>query len=264
MRTRTLQRWLLEYAVPPAALLALVVAGWEAGVRLGDVPAYLVPSPGQVCSAAWTHAAELGRATLLTGRGAVYGLSASLLVGTLAALVFSQSRLIQRAAWPYAIFLQTVPIIAIAPLLLKWFGTGMLGVSAVAFMISVFPIIAGGTAGLTSVDPNLLELFALHNASRWQTLSKLRLPNAIPQLVTGAKVSCGLSVIGSIVGETYAGAGDEFGLGYLIQLTSGQVKTDYAFAALFFSAALGVAMFAAVSLTGAAILHAAGSYAEAS
>jgi NitT/TauT family transport system permease protein len=181
----------------------------------------------------------------------VCGLAASFLCGLLVALVFSQSRLIQRAVFPYAIFLQTVPIVAIAPLVILWFGNGMFSVSLIAFIISVFPVMTNATAGLTAVDPHLLDLFELYGASRWQTLLKLRLPGAVPHLVVGLKIACGLSVIGSIVGETFAGPGmGRVGLGYLIQLTSGQTKTDYAFAALACSALLGVALFSAVSLVG--------------
>src|SRR5262249_18495250 len=144
---------------------------------------------------------------------ALLGFAMSLAAGTALALVFSQSRIVQRSIYPYAIFLQTVPIVAIAPVLILWFGYGLAGVVSVSFILSLFPIITNATAGLTMVDANLIELFEVNNASRGQMLFKLRLPNAVPNLVTGAKISCGLSVIGAIVGEIYAGfQGDNYGL----------------------------------------------------
>ena len=170
-------------------------------------------------------------------------------------LVFSQSRIIERGIYPYAIFLQTVPIVAIAPLVVTWFGNGFTSVVVVSFALSLFPIITNATAGLTTVDANLLELFEVHNASRRQVLFKLRLPNAVPNLVTGAKIACGLSVIGAIVGEMFAGYGAEsYGLGYLITYTTGRLETAYAFAAVLCSTLLSIAIFAAVNLIGATIL----------
>jgi NitT/TauT family transport system permease protein len=182
------------------------------------------------------------------------GLGLSLVVGTAVAFVFSQSRLVQRAVYPYAIFLQTVPIIAIAPLVITWFGAGFQSVVVVAFILSLFPIINNVTAGLTSIDSNLLELFEFHNATRWQVFQKLRLPNAVPYLVAGARIACGLSVVGTIVGEIYAGYSESFGLGYLIFATSSKLDTPYLFAVVFCSTLLGVAIFTSVSLIGATVL----------
>ena len=140
-----------------------------------------------------------------------------------------------------------MPIVAVAPLIVLWIGYGLQGVVAVSFIISLFPVIANTTTGLTRVDPNLLDLFALNNASRWQILFKLRVPGAVPHMLTGARISSGLSVIGAIVGEFFAGYGTEdFGLGYLIILTNGQAKTDYLFACILFCTLLGLAIFSAV------------------
>jgi NitT/TauT family transport system permease protein len=125
----------------------------------------------------------------------------------------------------------------------------------VSFIISLFPIITNMYAGLMAIDANLLELFELHNATRWQTLIKLRLPSAVPSLVTGAKVAAGLSVIGAIVGEFFAGATSLYGLGYLIPQALGQLKLDYGFAAVICSALLGLAVFASVSMAGSTILR---------
>ena len=190
--------WLLQAALPPVAFFVIVAAAWEIATTFWDIPVYLVPGPQRVWEAAREHAAELVSATRLTGAGALGGFGLGLVAGTALGLVFSQSRIIERSVYPYAIFLQTVPIVAIAPVLIMWFGNGFGGVVAVSFILSLFPIITNATAGLTMVDVNLLELFEISNASRAQVLFKLRLPNAVGHLVTGAKISCGLSVIGAI------------------------------------------------------------------
>jgi NitT/TauT family transport system permease protein len=170
-------------------------------------------------------------------------------------LVFSQSAWIRNSCYPYAIFLQTVPIVAIAPLVITWFDYGFHSVVIISFVLSLFPIIANATTGMVTVDPLLADLFRLHNATRWQLLVKLRLPNAVPHIVTGAKTSSGLAVVGAIVGEFFVGPGmDRYGLGSLIQQKLAQLKTAEAFAALFASTALSVAIFAAVSYTGSWVL----------
>ena len=177
------------------------------------------------------------------------------MAGIALGLLFSQSKIIERSIYPYAIFLQTVPIVAIAPLVVMWFGNGLGGVVAVSFILSLFPIVTNATAGLTTVDTALVELFQIYNASRWQTLVKLRLPNSVPYLVAGAKISCGLSVIGAIVGEIFAGYGAEgFGLGYLISMNTGKLNTAYAFAAVIASTLLSIAIFLKVIWVGRTIL----------
>ena len=136
-----------------------------------------------------------------------------------------------------------------APLIILWIGRGFHGLVAVWFIISLFPFIANTTNGLTSVDANLIDLFKMSNANRWQLLMKLRLPHAVPNMLTGARISRGLSVIGAIVGEFFAGYGTEdFGLGYLIILTNGQAKTDYLFACILFCTVLGLGIFSSVNL----------------
>jgi NitT/TauT family transport system permease protein len=257
---------LLIMAMPPMALFVLLVAIWQIATWLGKVRDFIFPTPVRVYQAAWLHRWELLQATGITAAAALAGLAASLIVGMLLAVAFSQSAIIRRSVYPYAIFLQTVPSVALAPLVVIWFGHEFRSVVVVAFIISLFPIITNATAGLLDLDRNLVELFAMSSASRGQMLFKLQLPNSIPYLIAGAKISCGLSVIGAIVGEFMAGyGGDYYGLGYLIVSTSNQQKTDYLFAATLASMLLGVVMFAALSLVGDWIIrrwHAPGSAGE--
>ena len=253
--------------LPPVILFVIVLVLWHILVEVNEVESYLVPLPADVWNAAKEarfetvdgvvkgNFSQLGQATWNTAVAAVSGFGLSLLIGTLTAFVFSQSVLIRRSFYPYAIFLQTVPIVAIAPLVISWFGTGLQSVIVVTVVISLFPIITSVTVGLTSVDKGLRELFVLNQASRWQTLLKLRMPHAVPYLVTGARTSSGLAVVGAIVGEFFAGYGsDHYGLGYLILHTSAQLRTDMLFATILASALLGVIMFVVVTWIGFKLL----------
>ncbi|MBI2193978.1 MAG: ABC transporter permease [Planctomycetes bacterium] len=245
----------MERVLPPLALFSLVVLLWYLATEvIWDRPYRLIPGPGQVARAAAENAGRLASAAGLTAAAALCGFALSLTAGCLVAFGFSQSRILQRSFYPYAVFLQTVPIVAVAPLIVFWFDYGFQSVVVVSFILSLFPIITNAATGLTAVDANLLELFELYNASRWQVLWKLRLPHAVPYLVAGARISSGLAVIGAIVGEISAGYGSErFGLGYIIFQTSGQLKTEELFAAVLASALLGFGIFAAVSRIGEAL-----------
>lgn len=247
--SRRLFTWAADTLLPPLASFVVLVCLWQAAVVFFDIKPFLLPSPLHVAAAIQTHFGPLVHATLLTAVGALCGFLLSFAAGFLVSLLFSQSRLVSRSLYPYAIFMQTVPIVAIAPLIILWIGHGFAGVVAVSFIIAIFPIIANTTAGLTRVEGNLLDLFSMYNASRWEVLRRLRIPSAVPSMLTGARISSGLSVIGAIVGEFFAGYGTEdFGLGYLIILTNGQAKTDYLFACILFCTLLGLAIFSSVNL----------------
>jgi NitT/TauT family transport system permease protein len=243
--------------VPPVGLFVLVLGVWQAATCLRNIPRYLLPNPTDVFAAAMNNWLKLAQATGVTAAGAICGFAASVIWGTSIAVVFSQSALIRRSFFPYAIFLQTVPIVAVAPLIILWSGTGFRSVVIVAFIVSLFPVVTNATAGLTAIDPDLVDLFRLHGASRWQTLVKLRLPSSVPSIVTGAKTSSGLAVIGTIVGEFFVGydASDRFGLGYLVQQATDQLKTDLLFCAVLLSTLLGLLVFLAVSGAGTTILR---------
>lgn len=234
--------------LPPLLLLLVVVGAWDLFVRVFDVPPYLLPSPFGVWQASVEEAGSLAAAAGITGAGAVCGYLVSLLLGSGVAFVFAQSSAIRSGCYPYAIFLQTVPIVAIAPLVVIWFGSGFHSVVIIASIISLFPVITNVTTGLIAVDRGLEELFRLHRASRWQRLRKLQIPNAVPHLLTGAKTSSGLAVVGAIVGEFFVGYGTtQHGLGYIILHSGPQLKTAQLFAATIASAVLGVLMFGLVS-----------------
>lgn len=249
-------RSLLRTIVPPLLLLVLVGLIWHVLVRQFDVPRILLPGPLDVLSAAQKNAGKLLQATAQTAFAAVAGFVLSLAVGTLIACVFSQSKIIRTSCYPYAIFLQTVPIVAIAPLIIAWSGYGFRSIVLVSFVISLFPIITNGTAGMLSPDADLLDLFRLHGAGRLQVWLRLRLPSSVPYLLTGARTSSGLAVVGAIVGEFFAGYGAKvFGIGYLLQASQGRLRTEELFAVIGASTLLGIAIFGAVNLTSTTILR---------
>ena len=147
--------------------------------------------------------------------------------------------------YPYTILLQTVPIIAVAPLILMWVGNSIFSVGLIAFIICLSPIIANATQGLISVERNLVDLFLMNNASRLQILLKLRLPHGLPSLFAGIRIASGFAVVGAIIGELFAGSArvGVGGLGYAIQYASSQVETDYLFALVAAATFLGFAFF---------------------
>jgi len=246
---------LTKSVLPPLAFLLAVLGLWELAVRVFQIPSFLVPSPTAVFAEAWSSRGVLVPASLVTLAGALAGFGLSLLLGTGAAVVFAQASWIRASLFPYAIFLQTVPVVAVAPLVVIWFGAGFASVVLVSFVLSVFPVLSNAVTGLVRVDPELLELFELHNATRWQILAKLRLPHAVPMVVAGAKVSSGLTVIGAIVGEFFAGYGARTpGLGYLILQSSGQLRTELLFACVGASTLLGLSVFLATGLAARLVL----------
>ncbi|QDS87062.1 Putative aliphatic sulfonates transport permease protein SsuC [Rosistilla ulvae] len=241
---------------PMLVALVLLIAGWSAAKYLYAVEDYFVPYPWTVVTAAVRIAPELAAATWLTARAAVCGFVLSTLAGSVIAIVFAQFRLLRLGCFPYAVILQTVPIVAIAPLITYTRGPGFESVVLIAFIVSLFPIIANTTAGLTSVPRGLQELFRLNHATRWQQIWKLQIPYAVPNLITGMRTSAGLAVIGAIVGEFFAGNSSRgHGLGFMVPQKMDRLRADEAFAAVAMATLLGIAMFAAVSLLRSTLLR---------
>ena len=236
--------------------VALLVL-WQLVLRIFRVPRFMLPSPLAVAKAVIARFPSLLTSFFITAEEAAGGLLASIAVGVLVALIFAQSRWIRRMLYPYTILLQTVPIIAIAPLILNWVGAGMPAVTLIAFIISLAPVIANTTKGLISVDENLVHLFLMHNASRAQLLFKLRLPHAVPDLFVGVRIASGIAVIGAITGELYAGSSrvGEGGIGYSILYAYSQLQTDYLFALVLAATVLGFSFFFAVMFLEWYFLH---------
>ena len=234
---------LTRNVLPPIVPMAVVAICAEVAVRRGWVPSFLVPAPSSVMKSMVRDWPELWRATLDTGIAATLGFVMSALFGSLIAILLSSAAWVQRAFYPYAVFFQTVPIIAIAPLLVIWFGWDRT-VIASAFIVSIFPVIANTLTGLLSTDSALRDLFRLYTAKPVATLFKLRLPFALPHILTGARIAAGLAVIGAIVGEFITGAG----IGGAILVSRQQNRVDKVFAGLLLASLLGIVLFMAINL----------------
>lgn len=239
------------------AVFIALLAFWQVALWVLRVPAYMLPSPASVARAVVQRFPLLCNALLVTAAESAGGLAASVVVGVSIALIFAQFRWVRRTLYPYTLIVQTVPIIAIAPLILMWVGAGTVSVGMIAFIISVAPIIFNTTQGLISVDENLVHLFLMHNATPAQILFRLRLPHAIPSLFVGIRIASGLAVIGAITGELYAGSSrvGQGGLGYTILYASSQLQTDYLFALVLAATVLGFAFFGVVAFLEWHFLH---------
>ena len=239
------------------AVFASLLVLWQMVVWMTHVQPYMLPAPMQVFRAMGLRWGSLLGSLLTTSEEAAGGLAASIVIGVLVALIFAQSHWVRRTFYPYTILLQTVPIVAVAPLILMWVGTGTYAVMLISFIISVAPIIANTTQGLISVDENMVNLFLMHNASRGQLLTRLRLPHAVPSLFVGIRISSGIAVIGAITGELFAGSSrvGQGGLGYSIVYASAQMETDYLFALVLAATALGFAFFFTVMFLEWYFLH---------
>jgi NitT/TauT family transport system permease protein len=237
--------------LPPLIPFVVLTLAGEWVVRSGLVPGYLLPTPSAVLLAIVTNRAELTAAMMRTSASALAGFALSAIAGIAIAVLLASSRWIERAFYPYAVFFQTVPIIAIAPLLVIWFGYGMKTVIASAFVVSIFPVIANTLNGILSTDPALRDLFRLYGATPFDTLLKLRFPAALPQVLTGLRISSGLAVIGAIVGEFIGGDG----IGSVVDVARTQQKVDKVFAAVLMASLLGLLLFGAINLVSALTLR---------
>jgi NitT/TauT family transport system permease protein len=233
--------------VLPVAMLALVLLAWDMAVRLLAIPPYVLPGPGLVFSTLIADGGLLWQSLLVTLSITIEGFVLAALGGIVLAVVFNQWRLIEYSFYPYAVILQVTPVIAIAPLLLIYLPQS-LAVLACAWIVAFFPVLANTTLGLNSVDHNLLALFELYKASRWQVLINLKLPAALPQILAGLRIAGGLSLIGAVVAEIAAGsAGAGSGLAYRIAESGYRLNIPRMFAALLLLSLAGVAIFFALS-----------------
>ena len=232
----------------PALVGLLFVLAWELLVRLFDTPFYIVPSPVLVARTLVHDAPLLFGSLLVTLRITGLALSLAVVLGVALAFLFVQSRALEVSLFPYAILLQVTPIVAIAPLIIIWVKDPLAALVICATIVAIFPIISSTTLGLRSVDADLAALFRLYGASRWDTLTRLRIPSALPYFFAGLRVSGGLALIGAVVAEFVAGTGGTAsGLAYQILQAGLQLNIPRLFAALLLITLAGVAIFTMVS-----------------
>jgi NitT/TauT family transport system permease protein len=239
-------QWAARYG-PPVLVFAGVVAAWEAYVRTMNVPTYILPSPSLVLKTLFTDRATLFPALLVTLKTTFGALLAAVIGGVGLAILFTQWKWVERSFLPFAIVLQVTPIVAIAPLLLIYLEAPA-AVLVCAFLVAFFPILSNTALGLASADRNLVDLFKLYRATRWQSLMHLRLPAALPYFLGGLRIGGGLALIGAIVAELAAGnAGKGAGLAFRISEAGYRLNIPRMFAALALISAAGIAIYAALS-----------------
>lgn len=232
----------------PWLVAAALIGIWQAWVTLADVPAYLVPAPSQIAKRLVDDWHLLGPAWWTTLKVTALALVCAIVLGSLSAFVFVQSRWIEAAFFPYAVLLQVTPIVAIAPLIIIWVQDATWSLVICATLVALFPVIANTTQGLRSVSPGLLAYFQLRGATRWQTLWQLRLPSALPHVFTGWRIAGGLALIGAVVAEFVAGTGGTAsGLAYQILQSGYQLDIPRMFAALTLISVTGIALFGLVT-----------------
>ena len=230
--------------IRPLALVAALLGGWEAYVRLGGIDAFLLPAPTQVGEALWQDRGLLWADFTVTAREVLLGIVLALAVGTACALALHASRTLRRTAYPLLVASQTIPIVIVAPLLVAWLGYDLAPKLAIVGLICFFPVTVTALDGLRSVDPDLGRLMRTLGASRWQTLRRVELPAALPALLSGARIAVAVAVIGAVLAEQ---AGSSEGLGHLILQSIPQFETARAYAAVVVLSAFAVALFAGLT-----------------
>jgi NitT/TauT family transport system permease protein len=234
----------------PIALGIAVLLLWEGLVAAYRIPRFVLPAPSAIWAALLDDLPSLMASLWTTFRITLLAFALAVFSGVALAVLFSQSRMVEMALYPYAVILQVTPVVAIAPLIIIWVGFERINLALLilAWIVAFFPILSGTTLGLRSADHNLIDLFRLHGASNWQILTRLRLPSALPYLLNGMKTSGGLALIGTVVAEYGAGSGTATGLAWRIVEAGNRLQIARMFAALFLLAALGVTIFFALTL----------------
>lgn len=237
----------LGTVLPPLGVAVAMGGIWLllSYVVLAPHQRFLLPPPHQVVRVGFLDTANLTEVLdglWSTTQVALTGLAIAVVLGMLFAVLMSQAKWIERSFYPYAVVLQTVPIIALVPLTGFWFGFNFRSRVIVCVLISIFPIITNTLFGLQSVERGLHDLFRLYGAGRFTVLRKLQFPAALPAIFTGYRISAGLSVIGAIVGDFFFRQGEP-GIGRLIDVYRTQLSSERLFTAIFFSSLLGLAVF---------------------
>ncbi len=244
-RVRMLPRNLL----PPMLALLLILAMWEGYSRLvlDAIPggARLLPAPTSIVGALATNAEIIAPHAWNTAIETVIGFSLALAVGLGFAVLIGISPLLRRAIYPLLVVSQTIPILAIAPLLVLWFDFGLLPKVLIVALVCFFPIVVAGADGFRSADPELVRLFRTFGADKWTIFRKVRFPGALPSIFSGVRIAVTYSVIGAVWGE-YVGA--EYGLGIYMQREQHANQFTLVFAAIIVIAALSMSLFLITSL----------------
>ena len=228
----------------PALVIFAVVLVWAVLVRLFAIPDYLLPAPQDVAARMIKEAPVLWKNGLYTLSSVLAGFAAGVLIGVPLAFMIVMNRSIERVATPFLVMSQTIPKVAIAPILVVWLGFGILPKIAIVFLISFFPIVVSSVVGLKSVESDMIDLVRSMGAGTTKIMLRVRGPSALPQMFAGFKIAVCLSVVGAIVGEF---VGSDRGLGFLLLTSTGTLDGTLVWSALFVLIAMGMALFGIVS-----------------
>src|SRR5690349_16997214 len=239
------QRALLSPWARPVLLVLALLAVWDLTIRVFRIPPYLIPLPWSVVQQLQAEWPRLLKESIPTTYATLGGFALSIAFGIPMALWIAYSRTVESYVYPLLVFSQSVPKIAIAPLFVVWFGFGIIPKIIAAFMLGFFPVVVSTVAGFKSVDPDMLDLARSMKASRLQTFLHISLPNAMPSIFAGLKVSVTLAVVGAVVGEF---VGSNSGIGYLLQIANGNFDLPLMFAALTVLSGIGVLLFVAIDV----------------
>jgi NitT/TauT family transport system permease protein len=246
----------LFFRLAPGLFGLLALVAWEVAVRLGHVPVYLVPGPIAIVAAFAADPVGLLGALVSTLVVTFVALIVAASLGAALAIAMSASRLARAAIQPWAVVLQVTPIVAIAPLIIVWVGDPFASLVVCATIVAFFPVFANTAEGLGSAAPELGDLFRLYGAGRWQTLSLLRLPSALPYFLAGLRISGGLALVGAVVAEFVAGSGGfASGLAYRILEAGYRLEVARMFAALVLLSLAGIAINAGLGVFGRMVLR---------
>jgi ABC-type nitrate/sulfonate/bicarbonate transport system permease component len=231
--------------VAPIVLFVLGLVVWEAWVRVDATPRWFLPAPSAIARTLARDRRLLVDNAWVTLREVLVGFAVAVVAGVVVAVAIDSSRIVSRAVYPIVIASQAVPIVALAPLLLIWFGHGLLPKVIVTALIAFFPIAVNTVDGLRSADRETLDLLRTLGAGRWARFRLVKWPGALPFLFSGARVGVAVAVIGAVFGEL---VGAEAGLGHLMTLSSANLRTDRVFACVVVLSVMAVGLFAAVDL----------------
>ncbi|NML72731.1 ABC transporter permease [Rhizobium sp. S-51] len=247
---------LLLKVLVPVIVVVVLISLWHIAVIVSGVPQYILPSPAAVAASLVKDWGTLAPALWVTTQITMASLALALIGGVGIAVFLVQSRWIELAFYPITVILQVTPIVAIAPLILIYAPSTQVALLICAFLVAFFPILSNMVQGLKSVDHNLLNLFDLYGASRWQTLLYLKLPASLPYFMTGLRIGGGLALIAAVVAEFAAGsAGAGSGLAFRLLEAQYRLNIPRLFAALFLLSCLGVLIFAITSFISWLALH---------
>jgi ABC-type nitrate/sulfonate/bicarbonate transport system permease component len=231
-------------ALAPAAVLLAILAVWETATGILHIKAYILPAPSQILAQLWSNWPVLFSNLQVTVVEMLVGFALASLVGTSVGILLATSTLFRRGVYPLVIASQTIPVIAIAPVLVIWFGYNIVPRVLVTALIAFFPLTVNTVAGFTSVDPELVRFFRALNATPFQIFRKLAVPSALPYVFAGLKVAATLSVIGATVGEW---VGSDQGLGQLILSDTSLLNTPRVFASILLLSLSGITLFLLVA-----------------